>query len=673
MPNRLANATSPYLLQHADNPVDWREWGDEAFAEAERTGKPVLLSVGYAACHWCHVMAHESFEDEATAAQMNARFVNVKVDREERPDVDTVYMAATQALTGQGGWPMTVFLTPDRKPFYAGTYFPPTARQGMPAFSQVLDAVSAAWDDRRDEVVSSAAGIAAQLAEQRLVAAPGAVTPADLDAARQGLERDFDPTYGGFGRAPKFPPSMVLEALLRDGSEQALEMASRTCTAMARGGIYDQLVGGFARYSVDAHWVVPHFEKMLYDNALLLGVYTHLWRRTGDPLASRVVEETVDWLLRELRTPQGAFAASLDADSLDASGHLHEGAFYAWTPEHLVEVLGPEDGAWAARVFAVTTAGTFEHGASTLQRPGVGEDEPERLAGVRARLAEAREQRARPGRDDKVVAAWNGWLVDSLVEAAEVFGRPDWREAARAAAELVWEVHWQADERRLRRTSRDGRPGGAAGILEDHSAVAAAYVRLGCATGDPVWVERARTLLAVVEEQFPDGRGGWFDTAADAEALYTRPQEVTDNATPSGLSATLRALHLMARLTGEDAYARRADEAAATVGALVPRAPRFAGWLWAEAVSEVLPAAAPVEVAVVGPAGPERDALVRLAWDRAPAGSVVVAGEEGAAGFALLEDRSARDGRPTAYVCRGFVCRLPVTDPEALAEQLRTV
>ena len=671
MPNRLSNATSPYLLQHADNPVDWWEWGEEAFAEAERTGRPVLLSVGYAACHWCHVMAHESFEDEATAARLNEHFVSVKVDREERPDVDTVYMAATQALTGQGGWPMTVFLTPDREPFYAGTYFPPTPRQGMPAFTQVLDAVSAAWRDRRDEVVASAAGIAAQLSEQRLVAAPGAVTTADLDAARATLARDFDPTYGGFGRAPKFPPSMVLEALLRDGSPDAVGMAAQTCTAMARGGIYDQLAGGFARYSVDAQWVVPHFEKMLYDNALLLGVYLHLWRRTGDPLAERVVVETVEWLLRELRTPEGAFAASLDADSLDPTGHLHEGAFYAWTPEHLVEVLGPEDGAWAARVFAVTTAGTFEHGTSTLQRPGVGEDDLARLGDVRHRLGEARDQRARPGRDDKVVAAWNGWLIDSLVEAALVLDRPAWLAAAREAGELLWAVHWQPGAGRLRRTSRDGRVGAAAAILEDHGALAAAYVRLACATGDPVWVERARTLLALVEEQFADGRGGFFDTAGDAEALYTRPQDPTDNATPSGLSATLRALSLMARLTGEEAYARRADEAAATVGALVVKAPRFAGWLWAEAVSVTLPAAAPVEVAVVGPPGKDRDALVRLAWSEAPAGSVVVAGDGDEADFALLEDRTVREGRPTAYVCRGFVCRLPVTDPDALSAELR--
>ncbi|SDU96785.1 hypothetical protein SAMN04488544_2730 [Microlunatus sagamiharensis] len=669
MPNRLAHATSPYLLQHAGNPVEWWEWGDDAFAEAERSGRPVLLSVGYAACHWCHVMAHESFEDEATAARMNRDFVNVKVDREERPDVDTVYMAATQALTGQGGWPMTVFLTPDRRPFYAGTYFPPTPRQGMPAFVQVLDAVGSAWRDRRDEVVASAGGIATQLAEQALIAAPGAVGEAELEAARTTLARDFDATYGGFGRAPKFPPSMVLEALLRDGSEDTLAMAHRTCTAMARGGIYDQLAGGFARYSVDAHWVVPHFEKMLYDNALLLGVYTHLWRRTGDALAARVVEETVDWLLRELRTPEGAFAASLDADSLDEAGHLHEGAYYAWTPDQLVEVLGEHDGAWAAEVFTVTTAGTFEHGASTLQRLGAGEGEVERLVSVRARLAEARARRPRPGRDDKVVAAWNGWLVDALAEAAVVLDRPDWLEAARVAAQTLWDLHLV--DGRLRRTSRDGRAGTATGILEDHGALAAAYVRLACATGDPVWVERSRTLLALVEEQFGDGKGGYFDTAADAESLYTRPHEVTDNATPSGLSSALRALRLMARLTGEDAYARRADEAAATVGALVGRAPRFAGWLWADAVSEVLPSAAPVEVAVVGPEGPERDAMARLAWRLAPAGSVVVAATEGSGGFALLEDRTARDGRPTAYVCRGFVCRLPVSDEAALGAELQ--
>jgi uncharacterized protein YyaL (SSP411 family) len=440
---------------------------------------------------------------------------------------------------------------------------------------------------------------------------------------------------------------------------------------MARGGIYDQLGGGFARYSVDAQWVVPHFEKMLYDNALLLGVYTHLWRRTGDPLAARVVAETVEWLLRELRTPEGAFAASLDADSLDAGGHLHEGAFYAWTPGQLVEVLGSEDGGWAAGVFGVTAAGTFEHGASTLQRPGAGEDDPRRLADVRARLAGAREARARPGRDDKVVAAWNGWLVDSLVEAAAVFGRTDWLDAARAAGVLLWDLHWDAGTRSLRRTSRDGRPGPAAGILEDYGAVAAGFVRLACATGDPVWVDRARDLLGVVQEQFADSDGGYFDTAADAESLYTRPHDPTDNATPSGLSVTLRAFRLFSRLTGEEAYARHADEAAATVGALVVKAPRFAGWVWADAVSEVLPSAAPVEVAVVGPVGDERDALVRLAWTQAPAGSVVVAGLEGDTDFALLEDRTARGGRPTAYVCRGFVCNLPVVDAEGLAHQLR--
>jgi uncharacterized protein YyaL (SSP411 family) len=375
-----------------------------------------------------------------------------------------------------------------------------------------------------------------------------------------------------------------------------------------------------------------------------------------------------------MRTPEGAFAASLDADSLDAEGHLHEGAFYAWTPEQLVEVLGPDDGSWAAEVFAVTAAGTFEHGASTLQRPGDGEEEADRLASVRQRLREARERRSRPGRDDKVVAAWNGWLVDALVSAAMTFGRPDWLELARAALDTVWAVHWQpaAPVGRLRRASRNGATGTAPGILEDYGAVAQAAVRLAAATGNPVWLDRARDLLAVVEAQFADGQGGWFDTAADAEALYARPQSITDNATPSGLSAVVHALRLAAELTGESAYAARADAAVATAGGLVARAPRFAGWLWADAVAGTVPSAAPVEVAVVGPAGAERDELVRTAWRVAPAGSVVVAGPvEGEPGFDLLADRSALDGRPTAYVCRAFVCRLPVTDVEALAAQLR--
>ncbi|MGH8869702.1 MAG: thioredoxin domain-containing protein, partial [Actinomycetes bacterium] len=407
MPNRLATATSPYLLQHSDNPVDWQEWGDEPFAEARERDIPVLLSVGYAACHWCHVMAHESFEDEATARLMNELYVNVKVDREERPDVDAVYMEATQAMTGHGGWPMTVFLTPDGQPFYCGTYYPSQPRHGMPAFSQVLQAVAEAWQDRRDEVEKVGADVAGALGGRRSVPGePEPVTAEHLDAAFRGLGPNFDATEGGFGGAPKFPPSMTLEHLLRHhartGSEQALAMVTRTCEAMAGGGMYDQLAGGFARYSVDARWVVPHFEKMLYDNAQLLRVYAHLFRATGSGLARRVAGETADWMLAELRTPEGGLASALDADS-----EGEEGRFYVWTPGQLVDVLGEDDGRWAARTFEVTDAGTFEQGTSVLQRR-TDPDDPERLARVRARLLEARAGRVRPARDDKVVAAWNG-------------------------------------------------------------------------------------------------------------------------------------------------------------------------------------------------------------------------------------------------------------------------
>ena len=667
MTNRLAWSRSPYLLQHKDNPVDWYEWGPEAFRRAEERGVPLLLSIGYAACHWCHVMAHESFEDELTAAAVNRDFVAVKVDREERPDVDAVYMQATQAMTGHGGWPMTVFLTPDRRPFYAGTYFPPAPRHGLPSFTQLLDAISAAWRDRRTEVVESAGAIVEQLAGHAVTALPGELSETDLDSALALLHQDFDPVRGGFGQAPKFPPSMVLEALLRDLGPDAVTMAKTTLNAMARGGMYDQLGGGFARYSVDDAWVVPHFEKMLYDNALLLGVYTHAWRRTGHGLAQEVVTRTVDWLLREMRTEEGGFAASLDADSVDEQGQTREGSFYVWTPDQLEAVLGTDDGRWAAEVFSVTEAGTFEHGQSTLQLL----DDPadaDRLADVRRRLLAARESRPRPGRDDKVVAAWNGWLVDALVQASLVFDRPDWLEAAREAADLLWRLHWQDD--RLRRTSRGGVVGSAPGILEDYAAVALAATRLAAALADAEWIERARQLLDVVVEAFDDAGQGFFDTAADAEELYARPQDPTDNATPSGLSSAVHALQLFAELTGEDDYAERAERAAATAGGLVRQAPRFAGWLLADAVSRHRSGATPVQVAVVGRPGPDRDALVLTAARTAPAGSVMVAGEGDRCGFTLLADRAPLGGAATAYVCRRFVCRLPVTSVEALAEQL---
>jgi hypothetical protein len=610
-------------------------------------------------------MAHESFEDPATAELLNAAFVAVKVDREERPDVDAVYMAATQALSGQGGWPMSVFLTPDRRPFYAGTYFPPRPAHGMPSFPQVLAAVTDAWRHRQGEVLTSADGITRELAGRRLELPDHDLTEADLESAVAELRASFDPEHGGFGRAPKFPPSMVLEALLRLGTDEAWAMAGVTLSAMARGGIYDQLAGGFARYSVDAQWVVPHFEKMLYDNALLLGVYAHWWRRTGDPLAERVVRETAGWLEEEMRTPEGGFAASLDADSLDEQGRLREGACYAWSPAQLVEALGADDGRWAAEVLQVTTAGTFEHGQSTLQLPV--DPDPERWARVRSALREVRSRRPRPGRDDKVVAAWNGWLVDALVQAATVLDEPAWLASAERAAELLWRVHWV--DGRLRRASRDGVAGSAPGILEDYGAVAAAFARLGAARADHTWVDRAEQLVSVALAEFDDGQGGFFDTAADAEQLYTRPQDPTDNATPSGLSSTVHALHLLAELTGRTDLAERVERAERTAGVVVRSAPRFAGWLLAAAVTRLARPA--VQVAVVGPPeDPQARALALTAARRAPAGSVVVAGEPDLPGVPLLADRTMVGGRPTAYVCHGFVCRLPVTTIDDLVEQL---
>jgi uncharacterized protein YyaL (SSP411 family) len=663
--NRLVSATSPYLLQHADNPVHWWPWSDEAFATAAERQVPVFLSVGYAACHWCHVMAHESFEDPQTASMINEHFVAIKVDREERPDVDAVYMQATQALTGQGGWPMSVFLTPDRKPFYAGTYFPPTPRHGLPSFTQVLQAINDAWGDRRAELLDSASDIVRQLSKQATFGGAGELTAADCEKALLALQGEFDRTYGGFGRAPKFPPSMVVEALLRDGSEQSMIMTEKTLEAMARGGIYDQLGGGFARYSVDAGWIVPHFEKMLYDNALLLGVYTHWWRRTRNPLAERIVAETVAWLLREMRTEQGAFAASLDADSEDDQGVLREGAYYVWNRDQLRAVLGEEDAVWAAEVFSVIPSGTFEHGASTLQL--LSDHDQLRLTDVRERLRTARDQRSRPGRDDKVVAAWNALLVDALVQAAMIFDRPEWLQIATEAAEHLWQLHWR--EGRLRRTSRDGVAGEAFGILEDYAAFALAASRLAAAYAEPLWLNRAEQLLEVIMEQFDDPAGGLFDTAADAEQLYARPQDPTDNATPSGLSAAVHALRLMAELSGEGRYADRADRAAASVTELVRRAPRFAGWLLADGISQTS-RRKPVEVAVVGPDEAARAELVLLAHQLAPAGSVIVAGMPDQPGLALLNDRPMINKQPTAYVCRHFVCKLPVTSGEDLALQL---
>ncbi|MEU0651369.1 thioredoxin domain-containing protein [Streptomyces albogriseolus] len=675
MANRLAQATSPYLLQHADNPVDWWTWSEEAFAEARRRDVPVLLSVGYSSCHWCHVMAHESFEDRATADEMNAHFVNVKVDREERPDVDAVYMEAVQAATGQGGWPMTVFLTPDAEPFYFGTYFPPAPRHGMPSFRQVLQGVRQAWQERRDEVGEVAGKITRDLAGREL-SVGGDEVPGEQELAQAllGLTREYDPQRGGFGGAPKFPPSMVIEFLLRHhartGAEGALQMAADTCERMARGGIYDQLGGGFARYSVDRDWVVPHFEKMLYDNALLCRVYAHLWRATGSELARRVALETADFMVRELRTPEGGFASALDADSDDGTGRHVEGAYYVWTPEQLREVLGDDDAELAARYFGVTEEGTFEEGASVLQLPQRDEVfDAARIDGVRERLLAARDRRPAPGRDDKVVAAWNGLAIAALAETGAYFGRPDLVEAAVAAGDLLVRVHLD-EQARIARTSKDGQVGANAGVLEDYADVAEGFLALASVTGEGVWLDFAGLLVDHVLARFLDVESGaLYDTASDAERLIRRPQDPTDNATPSGWTAAAGALLGYAAHTGSEPHRTAAERALGVVKALGPRVPRFIGWglAVAEAVLD-----GPREVAVVGRGAddPATAELHRTALLGTAPGAVVAVGTEGGDEFPLLADRPLVDGAPAAYVCRNFTCDAPTTDPGRLRTAL---
>ncbi|WP_445395583.1 thioredoxin domain-containing protein [Streptomyces sp. LE64] len=687
--NRLAGVTSPYLLQHADNPVDWWPWGPEAFEEARRRDVPVLLSVGYSACHWCHVMAHESFEDEATAAVLNEHFVSVKVDREERPDVDAVYMEAVQAATGQGGWPMTVFLTPDAEPFYFGTYFPPEPRHGTPSFRQVLAGVEQAWRERRGEVGEVAARITRDLGERRLGHGAG-VLPGEEVPARALLEltREYDARHGGFGGAPKFPPSMVLEFLLRHhartGSEGALQMVVDTCERMARGGIYDQLGGGFARYAVDREWVVPHFEKMLYDNALMCRVYAHLWRVNGSQSALRVAVETAEFMVRELRTEQGAFASALDADSIGPDGRSHEGAYYVWTREQLREVLGERDAELAAAHYGVSEEGTFPEGGagvSVLQLPQEeGVFDAERVASVRERLFAARAGRPAPERDDKVVAAWNGLAIAALAEVGAYADRPDLVEAAVCAADLLVRVHLDGAAR-LSRTSRDGHAGANAGVLEDYGDVAEGFLTLASVTGEGVWLDFAGLLLDHVLVRFTDGDGSLYDTASDAERLIRRPQDPTDNAAPSGWTAAAGALLSYAAQTGSAPHREAAERALGVVAALGARVPRFIGW--GLAVTEAA-LDGPREVAVVGADDdPVRRTFHRAALLGTAPGAVVAvgaparrdAGAEGGDGgsgveLPLLADRSPQGGRTTAYVCRNFTCDAPTTDLERLRTAL---
>ena len=660
--NTLGGSASPYLRQHADNPVHWREWTPEALAEASDRDVPILLSIGYAACHWCHVMAHESFEDDTVAAAMNAGFVCIKVDREERPDLDAVYMNATVALTGHGGWPMTCFLTPDGRPFFCGTYYP------RAQFLQLLAAVTETWRNRRGDVERASDEITGQLRRMAagLPSGGAEIDPALCDAAVAAVLREEDTARGGFGGAPKFPPSALLEALLRaherTRSVVPLDAVRRTATAMARGGIYDQLAGGFARYSVDADWVVPHFEKMLYDNALLLRVYAHWARRDGDPLARRVAAETARFLLAELADAD-MFTSSLDADA-DGS----EGSTYVWTPAQLREVLGEDDGDWAAELFGVTERGTFEHGASVLQLPRdpEGDDGAERFERVRAALLAARRPRPQPPRDDKVITAWNGLAITALTEAAVALDDPRLTEAAARCAAAVLDLHLV--DGRLRRASLGGEVGQSAAILEDHGMLATGLLSLHQLTGEGRWLHAATDLIDLAVRHFadPDRPGRWFDTADDAEQLMVRPADPVDGATPSGASSIAEALLTAAHLVDAERAARYGPLAAETLAAhavLLARAPRSAGhWL---AVAEAA-VRGPLQIAVA--TGGADSELLAAARALAPGGTVVVGGPVDSG--PLLAGRDRVGGADAAYVCRGRVCDLPVTGVADLSEAL---
>ena len=611
-------------------------------------------------------MAHESFEDKNIANFLNEHFISIKVDREERPDIDAVYMQATVALTGHGGWPMSVLLDQEGRPFYAGTYFPPTPHHGLQSFMQVLHGIQEAWVERRGEIDITAVKIIESLETPTLQS--GALPSAeDLQSAVSALERDFDPVHGGFGNAPKFPPSMVLEFLLREharsGNPHALTMAERTLTAMARGGIYDQLGGGFSRYSVDSKWVVPHFEKMLYDNALLLRLYTHWWRLTGSELARRIVYETIEFMLRELRSDQGAFASALDADTEGA-----EGTYYVWSIEKLIEVLGESDGQWAAEVLHVTGDGSFEHGLSTLQLLNDPSDQV-RWSQIKAQLFTARNLRPRPNRDDKVVAAWNGLAIAALAEAGVLFNEPAWITAAVTAAEFIANVHLDFTGQRLMRTSRDGVAGSSWGVLDDYANVAEGFLALYQVSGDEKWILLTGKFLEVILFHFDDGEDGFFDTADDAPSLVRRPQSISDNAEPAGWLASANALLTYAALTGENNYRIRAESAISKITPLIARAPRAVGWGLVAATAMV---DGPMQIAIVGPEGEETERLWRAAWRATAPGAVVArTAPDANSQIGLLQNRAMLDGVATAYLCRGFVCDLPTTDPNKLTAILR--
>ena len=667
MSNRLAGETSPYLLQHAHNPVDWFPWGPDALARAKLMDRPIFLSIGYAACHWCHVMERESFEDETTAAFLNGRFVSIKVDREERPDLDQVYMAAVQAMTGGGGWPMSVFLTPDGRPFYGGTYFPDEPRHGMPSFLQVLEGVDRAWREQRSEVQGAGQRLVDALAAQnRVDGLAGDPTTALLEAAVAGIEASFDTRNGGWGGAPKFPQPMTIEFLLRravaTGDARPLAIARRSLDAMADGGVRDQLGGGFHRYSTDAEWLVPHFEQMLYDNTQLARVYVHAWARTGDARYRAVAEGALGYMTRELTTADGAFAASQDADTQG-----EEGATFVWSADEIAEVLG-DDAPLFAEHYEIAPLGNWE-GRTILRRtsPPAGDSTEALLASARARLFERRRGRPQPARDDKALAAWNGLAIAAFAEAGRLFVDDRYVAAATRAAEAI--VGGLLDsEGRLGRSWKDGRATGQ-GVLEDYSHLAEGLFALYEATFDERWFITGRALMDRVLDRFADPAGGFFDTADDHERLVTRPKDLQDNAVPSGNAMAATVLLRLAAWTGEGAYRTAAERAIRTVAPLAERYPTaFAQWL--SAIDFGLADA--VEVAVVGGPGDAatRALLEPVATGFRPNQVLAAAADPGASAVPLLRERTMVRGLPTAYLCRGFTCRMPVTDAAALRAQL---
>jgi len=630
--NRLAQETSPYLLQHAANPVDWYAWGDDAFARARDEDKPILLSIGYAACHWCHVMERESFEDETTAELMNELFVSVKVDREERPDVDAVYMEAVQSLTGQGGWPMTVFLTPDGEPFFGGTYYPPEPRHGLPSFRQLLEAVGEAYRDRRGDVVTQARMLVESLQRSGRTSPSGEPLTSELfSEAERVLRTQYDPQWGGFGRAPKFPAASTIEFLLRRG---VFDLALGTLDGMRAGGMYDLVGGGFHRYSVDAEWLVPHFEKMLYDNALLVPAYLHAWVLTGESSYRTVVEDTIEYVLRELRLEGGGFASAQDADTDGV-----EGLTFTWTVEELAAAIGPGREALLQ---------PFEHGRSILRGPLSAEE--------RATLHELREQRPKPLRDDKAIAAWNGLMLAALAESGRRLDRADWLAAARELAEFL--LGPLSDDGRLHRTWRNGVAKGT-GYLEDYANVAHGLYELHVATGELRWLYEAHRLARLAVELFGDKeRGGFFLTPSDGEVLVARQKDLDDNPTPSGNSMLAFVLLRLARIWGDDELERSAVGVLRLIRDVIPRAPSAFGWALCALDLHLSP---PRELAIVG--GPDSE-VARAALHALDANAVVAFGPGD--DVPLLVGKTLVDGRPAVYVCERFACRAPVTDPDLL-------